>query len=234
MGLVLILLMLALGVIFIVRRKSPKAKEPFLYRRPNESKRSANLRTRIESFYNSLRNSVKTGFSNYTCFKGRTSRSEFWWWMLFSVSVSILTSFMVVLSIICSLVLLVPNMTMGVRRLHDTNHSGWWYALVLIPSAVFLVFDWSGYIYVAYDSGVGLGLLFIPMLIGEIVNIIWWCKLGDEGNNKYGPNPLATASPAPTKQLSINDEAVEDQETITVVESEQEAEDGRPRYIKID
>lgn len=225
MGLVLILLMLALGVIFIVRRKSPKAKEPFLYRRPNESKRSANLRTRIESFYNSLRNSVKTGFSNYTCFKGRTSRSEFWWWMLFSVSVSILTSFIALLSIIGSLVLLVPNMTMAVRRLHDTNHSGWWYAWVLIPSVAFLACVWSGY----FNSGSGLGLLYIPILIGDIVIIVWWCKPGDEGDNKYGSNPLASTSTVPTRQLFINDEAVEDQETNSAGEAEE-----APRYIKID
>lgn len=218
-------MIVALGIIFLVAKKSQKAKEPFIYRRASDDKASSNAKTKPDSSMTSFRDSVKAGFTKFACFSGRTSRPEFWWWMLFSVSVSILTSFIALLSIIGSLVLLVPNMTMAVRRLHDTNHSGWWYAWVLIPSVAFLACVWSGY----FTSGSGLGLLYIPILIGDIVIIVWWCKPGDEGDNKYGSNPLASTSTVPTRQLFINDEAVEDQETNSAGEAEE-----APRYIKID
>jgi len=78
---------------------------------------------------------ISSGFRNYVGFSGRASRSEFWYWVLFSVLVSIALSIIdlallsgktTVLSSIWSLATLLPSLAVGVRRLHDTDRSGWW------------------------------------------------------------------------------------------------------------
>ena len=75
--------------------------------------------------------SIKTCFSKYADFNGRASRSEYWWFWLFVVLIQTITSLMdPTLSVICQLLLLLPSLAVGVRRMHDTNHSGWF---LLIP-----------------------------------------------------------------------------------------------------
>jgi len=85
----------------------------------------------------------------YTQFSGRASRSEFWWFQLFIVIVSIplyVLSFIAGytgsstlalvstgLSVILWLAVIVPLIAVTVRRLHDTDRSGWWYLLMLVP-----------------------------------------------------------------------------------------------------
>lgn len=94
----------------------------------------------------------------YTQFSGRASRSEFWWFQLFIVIVSIplyvlgfiagytgsqtLALASTGLSAVMWLALIVPLIAVTVRRLHDTDRSGWWYLLMLVPFAglVVLVF----------------------------------------------------------------------------------------------
>lgn len=87
----------------------------------------------------------------YTQFNGRASRSEFWWFQLFIVIVSIpsyLLSFIAGytgsqslvlvstgLSLVTWLAVIVPMIAVTVRRLHDTDRSGWWYLLALVPFA---------------------------------------------------------------------------------------------------
>lgn len=93
----------------------------------------------------------------FAVFSGRASRSEYWWWVLISVGVSVVLQVIgtaaigggfaaprldpaavllpLVPSLIWSLIILVPSIALAVRRLHDTNRSGWWYLLVL-PSLV--------------------------------------------------------------------------------------------------
>jgi len=102
-------------------------------------------------------------FSKYGVFRGRATRSEYWWWQLFSflvfwlpavgaVVISIVAGAMesasgadvdgwyalggllMVLGAITGLALLVPNLAVAVRRLHDMDLSGWVYLIVLIPS----------------------------------------------------------------------------------------------------
>jgi uncharacterized membrane protein YhaH (DUF805 family) len=78
--------------------------------------------------------SIKTCFSKYADFSGRASRSEFWWWALFvflaSVACSIVSQ---TLAGIFSLATLLPYFAVGTRRLHDTDRSGWFQLLSLIP-----------------------------------------------------------------------------------------------------
>jgi uncharacterized membrane protein YhaH (DUF805 family) len=102
--------------------------------------------------------SISTCFTKYTDFKGRAVRSEYWWFVLFSCLVSIalhLINQSGLLAGIFSLAILLPSLAVAVRRLHDTNRSGWFLLLNLIP------------------------------IIGWIILIIWYVQKGDEGTNQY-------------------------------------------------
>ncbi|MBR9727130.1 DUF805 domain-containing protein [Shewanella intestini] len=82
----------------------------------------------------------------YFDFSGRARRKEFWMFLLISTIISIILSLIDkgvgtfndatgygIISGIYSLLVLIPSIAVSVRRLHDTNHSGWWCLLVLIP-----------------------------------------------------------------------------------------------------
>lgn len=78
-------------------------------------------------------------FQKYAVFSGRASRSEFWWWVLANFIVGIVLGIIAaiigtqILTYIWDLVIIVPTFALGARRLHDTNRSGWWQLLELIP-----------------------------------------------------------------------------------------------------
>jgi uncharacterized membrane protein YhaH (DUF805 family) len=93
----------------------------------------------------------------YAKFDGRASRAEFWWfalatWLLYAIGwivtgilfavSSALGVIGVILLIGVYLALIVPSVAVGIRRLHDTNKSGWWMLIGLIPfgGLVILVF----------------------------------------------------------------------------------------------
>jgi len=102
-------------------------------------------------------------------FNGRARRKEFWYFFLCNLAVAfalgILTRFPVigglfgVVSGLFGLVTIIPNIAMGFRRLHDTDRSGLWILLALIP------------------------------LVGAIILIIWAAQDGTPGKNQYGPDP---------------------------------------------
>ncbi len=84
--------------------------------------------------------SVKTCFSKYADFKGRASRSEYWWYALFIVLVSLgLSMVNDTVSALFGLATLLPSIAVATRRLHDTNRSGWLQLIVLIPIVGWLV-----------------------------------------------------------------------------------------------
>ena len=62
---------------------------------------------------------------------------------------------------IFSLVVLLPGIAVGVRRLHDLDRIGWWLLLAFVP------------------------------LVGTIILIVWFCTRGTPGPNRFGPDPLA-------------------------------------------
>jgi uncharacterized membrane protein YhaH (DUF805 family) len=98
---------------------------------------------------------VSDGFSKYATFSGRSSRSAFWWWTLFYVLVIAAASIIdaaiktPVISSLAWLALFLPNLAVLVRRLHDTDHSGWWVLIGLIPliGAIILI------VFACTDSG---------------------------------------------------------------------------------
>jgi uncharacterized membrane protein YhaH (DUF805 family) len=78
--------------------------------------------------------SVRTCFNKYVDFNGVASRSEFWWFMLFALIVGVvLGAVNVTVANLAALAMLLPQLAVGARRLHDTGRSGWWQLLVLIP-----------------------------------------------------------------------------------------------------
>lgn len=77
---------------------------------------------------------IKTCFSKYADFKGRASRSEYWWYTLFIVLVSLALGMVnSKISGVFALATLLPSLAVGARRLHDGNRSGWLLLLGIIP-----------------------------------------------------------------------------------------------------
>lgn len=138
---------------------------------------------------------------NYCNFSGRASRSEYWWFTLFEVILSLVISVATmgsetvssIASGLFSLAFLLPNLGITVRRLHDIGRSGWWmllYWVVSIISACMLV----GPLVVSQLDGsdpsfamLGIGCAIL------LADIIWWfvwlCKPSVQGDNEYGSEP---------------------------------------------
>jgi uncharacterized membrane protein YhaH (DUF805 family) len=122
----------------------------------------------------SFQDAVKICLSKYVDFTGRARRSEFWWFFLFTVIVSIVASILDaifgttygtggVFNTIASLALLLPSIAVAIRRLHDTSRVGWWILIGLIP------------------------------IVGWIILIVFYCQ-DSHGENKYGPSPKPVAA----------------------------------------
>ena len=95
-----------------------------------------------------LPQAVASAFRQYVGFSGRARRSEFWFFTLFEVIAVLLAvgvdaalGFMIAYPVVV-LALLLPALAVSVRRLHDTDRSGWWYLLSFVPLAglVLIVF----------------------------------------------------------------------------------------------
>jgi uncharacterized membrane protein YhaH (DUF805 family) len=102
----------------------------------------------------SFTEAVSDAFSKYATFSGRSSRSAYWWFYLFNllllvaalaVDYGLGTSG--IIYGLAALALLLPNLAVAVRRLHDAGHSGWWLLIGLLPiigAIVLLVFTLQG------------------------------------------------------------------------------------------
>lgn len=122
---------------------------------------------------------VKSVFSKYATFSGRATRSEYWYFTLFNIIVSVVLGtlssnvsgpfddldrlmtnliYSQGLQWIWSLITLIPGLAVSVRRLHDTNRSGWNILWLLLP------------------------------LIGPIILIVFYCKASGP-ENQYGEVP---------------------------------------------
>ena len=108
--------------------------------------------------------SVSTCLKKYFVFEGRASRSEYWWFQLI-VSPSYLISTIIENEIGyfflgITLFTLIPAISAGVRRLHDTNRSGFFLLISFIP------------------------------FIGGLVLLFFLIPEGTKGKNRFGPDPL--------------------------------------------
>lgn len=101
----------------------------------------------------------------YVDFSGRARRTEFWTFTLISMIISALLSILDIvlgfgiLGAIYALGVLLPTLAVAVRRLHDTDRSGWWLLIGFVP------------------------------LIGVIVLIVFCVQDSQPGDNAFGPNP---------------------------------------------
>jgi uncharacterized membrane protein YhaH (DUF805 family) len=102
-----------------------------------------------------IQTSIKTCFSKYATFSGRASRSEFWLFQLFTFLGSIVTLIIDVMilgfslddassltNLIFLLIVMIPSVAVGCRRLHDLNKSGWWQILYLTIIGIILLIIW--------------------------------------------------------------------------------------------
>lgn len=93
--------------------------------------------------------SIQVCFQKFADFNGRAKKPEFWWFFLFCVLISLALEMVSSnVSWIFSLVTLIPSFAVGSRRLHDTNKSGWFQLLWLIP-----VLGWIAMIYLLVQEG---------------------------------------------------------------------------------
>ena len=79
-------------------------------------------------------NAIRTSFMKAADFSGRASRFEYWWFFLFVLLLGATATVIddKLLQIV-SLIVLLPLLAVGTRRLRDTGHSGWWQLLFLVP-----------------------------------------------------------------------------------------------------
>ncbi|MFM7898454.1 MAG: DUF805 domain-containing protein, partial [Actinomycetota bacterium] len=151
---------------------------------------------------------IQSGFRNYARFRGRASRSEFWWFSLFTLIVQLATSGFEVLGGLVSLALLLPGLAVHVRRLHDTDRRGWW---VLWPAlafgtalGVFIVFavstafdiinpdEWDPQTAFEGASGLILAIIGAALLAGivtSVMNLVFLVQRSDVNANRFGPPP---------------------------------------------
>jgi uncharacterized membrane protein YhaH (DUF805 family) len=111
-------------------------------------------------------------FKNYVVFNGRASRSEFWYPVVFGMGAGFLIGFAGTLAgaseatiesvgVIFQLLLIIPTVAVGVRRLHDIDKSGWFHLIALIP------------------------------LLGMLILFYFFAQRGTSGDNRFGSDPLA-------------------------------------------
>ena len=118
---------------------------------------------------------------NYVGFSGRARRKEYWMFTLFSVIFAVVAMILDnVLGLaskeigygpiygLYALAVLLPSLAVSVRRLHDTDRSGWWLLIALIP------------------------------FLGGIVLLVFMVLEGNHSDNRFGPDPKAGEGAAAT------------------------------------
>jgi uncharacterized membrane protein YhaH (DUF805 family) len=130
----------------------------------------------------SFTDAIKSVFSQYVGFTGRARRSEYWWFVVFSILVNIVTSILDnvlgttmgaddafynagVIGTIVGLAMFLPGLAVAVRRLHDTDRTGWWVLIALVP------------------------------FLGFILLIVFFASDSKPGTNRFGPSPKGIEAP---------------------------------------
>lgn len=143
-------------------------------------------------------------WANAFDYKGRAGRKEFAWFILISFLISWSIGWLEkavfglpvgegYFNIFYKIVTLCPLTTLIIRRLHDSNKSGWWQLILWISLILFVVLLQ----HVSLSKGIApvknLGLFWIPLGLYCIVFIYYavalLCKAGDESENRFGKPP---------------------------------------------
>ncbi len=138
----------------------------------------------------------------YADFTGRAPRAEYWWYTLAIVIVSLVLTIVESiaglrgmifgvygpLTALFWLATIVPGIAVGVRRLHDTNRSGWW-LLLFVPYLITMIMTARAAAAGNLAAIGGFGLLSLVGLGLSIVLLVFMVLPGTPGDNRYGPNP---------------------------------------------
>ena len=138
---------------------------------------------------------IKKGFTNCFDFQSRATRSELWYYYLFAELLTLVAimvdgllglsvrSFSILIDsqtiefnigpilIISFFLTVIPLTALRIRRLHDTNRSGYWYLAFIVVYITSFFYD----------------RLSLIVFFGYINLVIFWCIKSDNGQNKYGP-----------------------------------------------
>jgi uncharacterized membrane protein YhaH (DUF805 family) len=137
-----------------------------------------------------LPEAVKICFKKYFDFKGRASRSEYWYFVLFIVigyaigfGLIFAASQLFWLLAVFIIAIIIPWISVAVRRLHDINKSGWFVALPLPAGAIEAIFS--------LNRQTTFEIIFAVIGFGcSIYLIVLYCIAGDSKQNRFGKNPL--------------------------------------------
>lgn len=134
--------------------------------------------------------SIKTCIlQKYISVQGRASRSEYWWFILFSYIANFIANFIPLIGILIALALVIPSITVAVRRCHDLNRTGWLLlapALMIILGGIVLALAFSGQREIIMYLAV---FMLVIGCIGGIALSIYFIFPGTQGPNKYGEGP---------------------------------------------
>ena len=156
----------------------------------------------------------------YADFSGRSRRMEFWMWQLFNLIVYIgfaVVSMMLLgggmmmaagdpnaaatagggalilfaLYAIYGLAVIIPSIAVAVRRLHDTNRSGWWILLPVVPYVVMIA--GVGGVAASPDAAASGGAIVMlgmaALVVTGLVLLVFYLLEGTKGPNRFGPDP---------------------------------------------
>jgi uncharacterized membrane protein YhaH (DUF805 family) len=148
----------------------------------------------------------------YADFSGRAPRAEYWWYTLALIVVSLLLSIIESITGLKGLVFglygpltallvlatIVPGIAVSIRRLHDTNRSGWWLLLAVpyVIIAMMMVGAMASGNLAAMAAG---GLLALVGLALCIVLLVFMVLPSTPGENRYGPNPYGDGGAVPAE-----------------------------------
>ena len=139
----------------------------------------------------------------YADFTGRAPRAEYWWFylgMIVAYLVAMTIDSLVgiqlfgpygLLTCLLALGLIAPGLAVTFRRLHDTNRSGWWILVVVVP--YFIMGIMMGMAAASGDmTGMAsAGIVGLVALAGAVAMLVFMVLPGTKGDNRFGPDPYA-------------------------------------------
>jgi uncharacterized membrane protein YhaH (DUF805 family) len=161
---------------------------------------------------------------NYANFSGRASRAEFWWFFLFVMIlylvmwIALMTTIGVsasserppslatigafgiagIFMVLFWLVMLIPALAVQVRRLHDTDRSGWWLGAYYLLYVAYMVVVFGSFASLTVPSDgsppsmggmAALSIIGLVFFVYAIVLLVFFCLPGTNGANRFGDDP---------------------------------------------